>query len=170
MREIRLLVLDVDGTLTDGRIYMGPQGEACKAFSIKDGLGLRLLADAGVTLAILTGRESQIVQNRARELGIPHVIQNVQDKPTALRALCEELTIPLCETGFVGDDLIDLEAMRLCGLSACPSDAAPEVKAQADFVSDLAGGRGAVRQFVESYLKERGLWAPLALKRFGVKL
>ena len=170
MKDIRLLVLDVDGTLTDGKIYMGAEGEVCKAFSIKDGLGLRLMADSGVTLAILTGRESRIVQNRAAELKIPHVIQNVQNKPEALRRLCQELSIPLEETGFVGDDLIDLEAMRLCGLSVCPCDAAKEVKAQADFVSELPGGSGAVRQFVECYLEERGLWAPLAARRFGVKL
>lgn len=80
MKDIRLLVLDVDGTLTDGKIYMGAEGEVCKAFSIKDGLGLRLMADSGVTLAILTGRESRIVQNRAAELKIPHVIQNVQNQ------------------------------------------------------------------------------------------
>ncbi len=170
MRDIRLLVLDVDGTLTDGKIYMGERGEVCKAFSIKDGLGLRLLADSGVTLAILTGRESQIVRNRAAELNIDHVIQNIQNKPEALRRLCQELSIPLEETGFMGDDLIDLPAMELCGLTVCPCDAAREVKARADFVSDLPGGAGAARQFAECYLDERGLWAPLAARRFGVKL
>ena len=98
------------------------------------------------------------------------MIQNIQNKPEALRRLCQELSIPLEETGFMGDDLMDLPAMELCGLTVCPCDAAREVKARADLVSDLPGGAGAARQFAECYLDERGLWAPLAARRFGVKL
>ncbi len=155
---MRLLVLDVDGTLTDGGIYMGPDGEVCKRFSARDGLGLKLLQTAGVELAILTGRRSRIVENRAAELGITRVVQGVAGKPAALRALAEEAGVPLAETGYMGDDLNDLAAMSLCGVRACPADAAPEVRAICQFVSDLPGGQGAVRQFCEVWLRAAGRW------------
>lgn len=155
---MRLLVLDVDGTLTDGAIYMGPEGEVCKRFSAKDGLGLKLLQSAGVEIAILTGRRSRIVENRAAELGITRVVQGIAEKPAALRRLAEETGVSLAETGYMGDDLNDLPAMQLCGVRACPADAAPEVRAVCQFVADFAGGQGAVRQFCEAWLKAAGLW------------
>lgn len=155
---LRLLVLDVDGTLTDGGIYMGPDGEVCKRFSAKDGLGLKLLQAAGVELAILTGRRSQIVERRAVELGIARVVQGIGDKPAALRQLAAAAGVPLAETGYMGDDLNDLAAMALCGVRACPADAAPEVRAVCQFVATLPGGQGAVRQFCEAWLKSAGLW------------
>ena len=155
---MRLLVLDVDGTLTAGAIYMGPEGEACKRFSAKDGLGLKLLQAAGVEVAILTGRTSAIVSNRAAELGITRVVQGIAEKPAALRRLAAETGVSLAETGYMGDDLNDLAAMSLCGVRACPADAVPEVRALCQFVSDLPGGQGAVRQFCEAWLKDAGLW------------
>ena len=169
MKDIRLLALDVDGTLTDGHLNIGPDGEVYKAFCSKDGLGMSLIREAGVTVALVTGRRSRIVENRAAELNIPYVIQNVQDKPTALRKLCSELNISLEETCFIGDDLIDLGAMQICGVSACPSNAIEEVKAEADFVATVPGGEGAVRQFIDYYLKEKGLWTEVARLRFGVQ-
>ena len=140
---MRLLVLDVDGTLTDGAIYMGPEGEVCKRFSAKDGLGLKLLQAAGVEVAILTGRTSAIVSNRAAELGITRVVQGIAEKPAALQRLAAEAGV---------------SAMSLCGVRACPADAVPEVRALCQFVSDLPGGQGAVRQFCEAWLKDAGLW------------
>lgn len=157
-RPMRLLVLDVDGTLTDGAIYMGPDGEVCKRFSAKDGLGLKLLQSAGVEIAILTGRRSRIVKNRAAELGIARVVQGISEKPAALRQLAAETGVSLTETGYMGDDLNDLSAMCLCGVRACPADAAPEVREICQFVSDFPGGQGAVRQFCEAWLKSAGLW------------
>ena len=157
-RPMRLLVLDVDGTLTDGAIYMGPDGEMCKRFSAKDGLGLKLLQSAGVEIAILTGRRSRIVENRAAELGIARVVQGISEKPAALRQLAAEAGVSLAETGYMGDDLNDLSAMCLCGVRACPADAAPEVREICQFVSDFPGGQGAVRQFCEAWPKSAGLW------------
>lgn len=157
-RPMRLLVLDVDGTLTDGAIYMGPDGEVCKRFSAKDGLGLKLLQSAGVEIAILTGRRSRIVENRAAELGIARVVQGISEKPAALRQLAAEMGVSLTETGYMGDDLNDLSAMCLCGVRACPADAVPEVREACQFVSDFPGGQGAVRQFCEAWLKSAGLW------------
>ena len=157
-RPMRLLVLDVDGTLTDGAIYMGPDGEMCKRFSAKDGLGLKLLQSAGVEIAILTGRRSRIVENRAAELGIARVVQGISEKPAALRQLAAETGVSLTETGYMGDDLNDLSAMCLCGVRACPADAVPEVREICQFVSDFPGGQGAVRQFCEAWLKSAGLW------------
>ena len=157
-RPMRLLVLDVDGTLTDGAIYMGPDGEMCKRFSAKDGLGLKLLQSAGVEIAILTGRRSRIVENRSAELGIARVVQGISEKPAALRQLAAETGVSLTETGYMGDDLNDLSAMCLCGVRACPADAVPEVREICQFVSDFPGGQGAVRQFCEAWLKSAGLW------------
>lgn len=161
-RPMRLLVLDVDGTLTDGAIYMGPDGEVCKRFSAKDGLGLKLLQSAGVEIAILTGRRSRIVENRAAELGIARVVQGISEKPAALRQLAAEMGVSLTETGYMGDDLNDLSAMCLCGVRACPADAVPEVREACQFVSDFPGGQGAVRQFCEAWLKSAGLWETIS--------
>ena len=170
MKDIRLLVLDVDGTLTDGAVYMGAQGELCKAFSIKDGLGLKLMADAGVQLAIITGRCSPMVEHRAAELGIHHIVQGAQIKTDALLSLCRQLNISPEETAYMGDDLNDLAVMDLCGLTACPADAAADILARADYIAKQDGGRGAVRDFVETYLKEKGLWASLAAARYQARL
>ena len=113
--NIRLLVLDVDGTLTDGSICMGPAGEVCKLFSVKDGLGIQMLAAAGIQVAVITGRTSEIVARRMAELPVARVVQGCADKPAALRALCEELGISPADAAFFGDDLNDLAAMEACG-------------------------------------------------------
>ena len=168
--SIRLLVLDVDGTLTDGAVYMGPTGEAMKAFSAQDGLGLQMMAAAGVQVAIITGRSSGIVARRAAELAIPYVFQGIMDKASCLRRLAAELAISLSEAAYMGDDLNDLPAMALCGMAACPANAAADVRRRADFVAPHAGGQGAVRDFCEYYLRGAGLWASAARRRFGADL
>ena len=132
---VRLVGLDVDGTLTDGRIIIGEHGEMAKFFSVRDGLGLRLLMDCDITVAIITARTSEIVTQRCRELKIQHVLQAVPDKAGALTDLAGSLGIPMHQTAFMGDDLPDLPAMACAGLSACVADAADEVRARADWIA-----------------------------------
>lgn len=154
MIKINYLVLDVDGTLTDGKIYMGNDGEAMKAFNIKDGCGIHdLLPDAGIIPLIITGRKSKIVENRCKEIGIVHFFQGVSDKLAQLRAFLEEHNSTLQEVAYAGDDINDLACMRLIkengGVIGVPSNACWQVKQVADFVSSFAGGDGAIRDFVE---------------------
>lgn len=150
MTRIKLFAMDVDGTMTDGKIYMGSDGELFKAFDIHDGYAVHeMLPARGIKTAIITGRESKIVENRAKELEIDFVMQDIKDKASAITELQSRLRIKKNETAYIGDDIIDLEAMRCCGLSGCPADAIAEVKNYCDFVSALPGGRGAVRDFAE---------------------
>ena len=161
LARIRLLVLDVDGTLTDGRLYYGAQGEALKAFDVRDGHGLRLLQICGgVRLAALTGRRAELIRVRCAELGIEKIVERSRAKGEALRALCAELGVDLAATAFIGDDVNDLPALALAGLAACPSDAAPEVLAACSFVSQFPGGRGAVRELCEALLGATVGWPP----------
>lgn len=155
MAKIRLLVMDVDGTLTDGCIYIGAEGEHMKAFHCHDGAGIqRVLPATGIIPAIITGRSSQIVANRARELRIAHIYQGVEDKLPVLKALAAGLGILPEEIAYIGDDINDLECMAYCGVVACPNDSTPPVRAIADFVCPHDGGRGAVRDFID-YLAEK---------------
>ncbi|MBP3458855.1 MAG: HAD-IIIA family hydrolase [Lachnospiraceae bacterium] len=156
-KKIKVFVMDVDGTMTDGKIYMGENGEMFKAFNIKDGYGIHeILPEHGVTTVILTGRTSKIVMNRARELEIGHVLQNVKDKGSAIRQLAAELGYDTAEFAYIGDDMIDIGGMKLCGINGCPADAVREVKEVCDFVSSKNGGDGAVRDFIE-WLSDEGL-------------
>ena len=148
--SIKLFVMDVDGTMTDGKIYMGSNGEMFKAFDIKDGFGIHEILPAfGILPVIMTGRTSRIVLNRAKELGISHVIQNAKDKGAAIRVLSEELDCGMEQMAYIGDDIIDIKAMELCGIKGCPQDAVDSVKEICDFVSSKKGGEGAVREFIE---------------------
>jgi 3-deoxy-D-manno-octulosonate 8-phosphate phosphatase (KDO 8-P phosphatase) len=156
--RIRLLVLDVDGVLTDGTFWLLGATEETKAFHSADGLGLRLLMDAGVKVAFLTGRESKAVERRAAELGIDALIQGRKDKREALTELCGKLGVDPGAVAYMGDDLVDLPAMRACGFAAAPADARPEVLDAAAWTAPSAGGRGAVRDLSEHLLKETGDW------------
>ncbi len=148
--KIKMLVMDVDGTLTDGKIYMGNAGEQMKAFNAKDGYGIaQILPKIGVVPVIITGRASSIVQNRARELKITELYQGVGDKLTILKQVAEHYHLSAEEIAYMGDDLNDLECMHYCGYTACPRDGAAELKRYVDFVSSYDGGSGAVREFVE---------------------
>ena len=154
MRKIKMLVMDVDGTLTDGCIYMGPQGEAMKAFNAQDGYGIaQILPKLGITPVIITGRNSRIVANRAEELKIHHLHQGVHDKLTLLQRIARELGAAREEVAYIGDDLNDLDCIRWCGLTGCPADAVPEIQAAVNFVSSRTGGHGAVREFVD-YIRD----------------
>lgn len=152
----RLLALDVDGVLTDGRIYYGNEGEELKAFNIKDGLGIKLLQDSGVKVAIITGRQSDIVARRARELGIEDVVQGREDKREALLELCRSHEINIEECIYMGDDLPDLGAIKAAGVGLTVADASQAVREAADWVSEAAGGCGAVREACEFILSARG--------------
>ena len=153
--NIKLFVMDVDGTLTDGKIYMGQQGEFFKAFDIKDGYGIyNILPLKSIIPIILTNRKSQIVENRAKELGIIDIYQGVEKKSNKLQEICSEKNCSLSETAYIGDDLNDLDCMRLCGVVGCPADAVSQVKEIADYISTKNGGEGAVREFIEWMVNE----------------
>lgn len=155
MSKIKMLVMDVDGTLTDGCIYMGAQGEMMKAFHVKDGVAINhILPAAGIIPVIITGRSSQIVANRAVELHIVHLYQGISDKLEKLKTLAAELKLTADQIAYIGDDLNDLECIRYCGLTACPNDAVLQIKAAVDYVCGHDGGRGAVREFIEWILRE----------------
>jgi 3-deoxy-D-manno-octulosonate 8-phosphate phosphatase (KDO 8-P phosphatase) len=162
--RIRLLVLDVDGVLTDGTFWLREDGDEWKAFHATDGLGLRLLMDAGVEVALLSGRRSAVVERRARELGIGHVIQGADDKAAAIYRLGTELGVEPVEMAYMGDDLVDVPAMRLVGFAAAPADARPEALAASAWVAARGGGRGAVRDLCEHLLREMGRWDEVAAR------
>ena len=156
MGKIKLLVMDVDGTLTDGHIYIGAQGELMKAFDVKDGYAIaHLLPAAGIVPVIITGRQSAIVEERARELSIPELHQGVGDKLACLKAVVEKYRAEPGEIAYIGDDLNDLSCIRFCGLSGCPADAVAEVLAAVDHVCTRKGGNGAVREFITWLLAQK---------------
>jgi 3-deoxy-D-manno-octulosonate 8-phosphate phosphatase (KDO 8-P phosphatase) len=157
-RKVKLLVFDVDGVLTDGGLYYGADGELMKRFNVKDGHGLVMARLTGLSAAVLTARRSKIVEVRGRELKLVAVVQGQKYKAPGLLTLCTSLGIKPADCAYMGDDLNDLPAMELAGLAACPADAVADVRKQADFVSPLPGGHGAVRDFVERVLKAQGRW------------
>ena len=152
--------MDVDGTLTDGKIYMSSDGEFVKVFNIKDGCGIKdILPTVGIVPVVITGRTSKIVENRCRELDVDHCYQGCQDKAAKLKEVAELFGLSADENGTyheiacIGDDINDLLCMRLCGLIGCPADAAEKVREIAEFVSTKNGGDGAVREFIEWIIK-----------------
>jgi 3-deoxy-D-manno-octulosonate 8-phosphate phosphatase (KDO 8-P phosphatase) len=155
-RQVRLAVFDVDGVLTDGVLYLSAAGEVFKAFHILDGLGLKMLRASGIELAILSGRKSDPVTARAREVGIKHVLQGVEDKLSTYHKLLRRLRLAEHETAFMGDDLPDLPVLRVCGL-ALSVPAAPElVRKHVHYVTEHSGGHGAVREAAELIMRAQG--------------
>jgi 3-deoxy-D-manno-octulosonate 8-phosphate phosphatase (KDO 8-P phosphatase) len=159
-RRIRLLVLDVDGVLTDGGLVYGPAGETLKRFHVHDGLGLVSARRAGLAVAVISARRSRAVTARMRELGIREVHQGVKDKARVYADLVRRLALDPAETAVMGDDLTDLPIMTRAGLALAPANAVAEVKAAADWVARRAGGDGAVREAVQMLLGARGGWPP----------
>jgi len=153
---VRLAVFDVDGVLTDGRLYLGRDGLELKTFHTHDGLGLKALMRHDITVAVITARRSELVADRMRELGIEHLVQGCKDKRAALDELVESLALSLAQVAYTGDDLIDWPAMSVCGLKCAPADANDWILEQADFVSRRGGGRGAVREVCELILHAGG--------------
>lgn len=151
-----MAAFDVDGVLTDGALYYTDAGEEFKAFNVQDGHGIRMLQESGVTIAIITSRSSKLVANRARNLGIEHVYQGVQNKLEAMNTLLNELGLDLTAASYMGDDVIDLPVLRRCGFAASVPAAPALVRQHAHFVTRARGGRGAVREFAEFVMHAQG--------------
>lgn len=159
--DIRLIVSDIDGVWTDGRIIYAGDRIEIKEFNVRDGLAVKLAQRAGIVIALLTSRRSHALEKRARELGITEVHQGAANKFEELEKLVQKLSVTFAQILYAGDDLPDLAAMSRVGISAAPSDAAPEVLAAATWKLGAAGGRGAFREVVERLLRERGEWENL---------
>ena len=155
-RNLKLMAFDVDGVLTDGRLYYGPDGEALKVFNTLDGHGLKKPAASGVTLALITGRDTPMVARRAAELGIQHVIQGREDKGAALADLAASLGVTARETGYAGDDEPDVPALQWAQIAFAPSSGHDCARAAADHVTRARGGEGAVREICDALLEHRG--------------
>ncbi len=156
--KIKLLFLDVDGVLTDGQITLNDQGEELKSFNVKDGQGLKMLISGGIEVILVTGRYSQVVMHRARDLGIEGVYQGVSDKGALCKQLVMERGLNKEEVSSMGDDLPDLAMFKESGLGISVADAVTEVRESADFVTQRKGGHGAVREACEWILKCQGVW------------
>lgn len=146
------MIFDVDGVLTDGTLWYGPSGEELKAFSAHDGHGLRMLADSGVACALLSGRRSAAVERRAAELGIPHVLQGIDDKLAA----AERLGFPLLQIGYMGDELVDLPVLTRCAFACAPREAPEAVRERVHYVPAAPAGRGAAREVCEFVMRAQG--------------
>jgi len=155
-QEIKLLVCDVDGVFSDGRIYLGNDGEELKAFHTKDGFGIKALGASGVDVAIITGRNSAIVANRMKALNVAHIIQGQEDKLPALIALATELAIDLNQVAYIGDDVPDLACIKAVGLGISVSDAHPLVLQGANYTTFTRGGFGAVRETCDLIMQTQG--------------
>ena len=149
IENIKMLVMDVDGTLTDGKIYYGNDGELFKAFDVRDGYRLVKCEEYGIITAIITGKTSKIVEGRARDLKIKEVHQGVSNKIEVLKTLINKHNLDKSQVAYIGDDVNDIECMQYCGFSACPADAIDEVKNTVDYVCKNIGGHGAVPEMID---------------------
>lgn len=161
---IKLIVMDVDGTLTNGKLYMDNENNALKAFNVKDGFAIAQWVKYGGVAAIITGKTSDIVKRRAEELGIQELAQGVGNKVVELNKLVEKYNFSLEEVAYIGDDINDLGVMSIVGFSACPNDGVKEVIERVDFVSAKNGGAGAVREIFEKIMKHNGIWDKILKK------
>jgi 3-deoxy-D-manno-octulosonate 8-phosphate phosphatase (KDO 8-P phosphatase) len=157
-KNIKLLILDVDGVLTDGGIILDNKGNEFKSFHVRDGHGIKLLMRAGIRVAFITGRKSKVVERRARELGITDVFQKSHDKRVPYKKLIEEYSLNDREIAYIGDDIVDIPLLKRVGLSVVVADADEEVQAASMMVTRKRGGRGAVREVCDFILKAKGLW------------
>ena len=169
-RGLSWLLLDVDGVLTDGRLWFDDKGEIFKAFDVRDGLGIKLLREHGVEVGILSARSSAVVSRRAAGLGIVEVLQGENDKLAAFEAFLERRHLPAESVAYLADDLQDLAVLAACGLSAAPADASPDVRARVAFVTGAGGGRGAVRELAERILAARGVWESIVSRFAGARI
>lgn len=154
--KIQLLICDVDGVMSDGLIYMGNNGEELKAFNVRDGYGIRCLLTSGIEVAIITGRQSKLLEDRAKTLGITYLYQGQHNKLLAYQQLLDTLNLKHEQTAYIGDDLIDLPVMEKVGLSVAVADAHPLLTPRADYVTRIMGGRGAVRELCDLILLAQG--------------
>lgn len=154
--QVRLLILDVDGVFSDGRIYLGNDGEEFKAFHTRDGFGMKALANAGYETAVITGRESYIVERRMQHLSVGHIFQGQSDKTVAYQQLLQQLSLHDSQVAYVGDDVPDLALIQRCGLGIAVNDAHPAVQQGADYITRCVGGHGAVREVCDLLLLANG--------------
>ena len=166
LAKIKLLLLDVDGVLTDGRIIYDNQGNELKAFDVKDGHGLKMLQRAGIAVGIITGRKSQVVVKRAAELGIEILYQGALSKLEPYQEILDQRGLTDEQIAYVGDDIVDLPILRRVGFSAAVADAVPEVLPLVDYVASKPGGRGAVREICDMLIKASGRWEELTQRYF----
>ncbi len=157
-RKIRLIAFDVDGIFSNGGLTFSNDGEELKTFDVQDGFGIKCILDNGIIVAVITGRQSNIVQNRMKALGIQHVVQGREDKGTALRTLCASLDIALEDVAYMGDDWPDLTALGLVGLALTAPNAHSEVRKRVHFVTQARGGQGAVREVCDLLLQSQGVY------------
>jgi len=166
-QSVKAIIFDVDGVLTDGGLYRSDDGQEFKRFHAADGLGIRMLGDAGITIAIITGRESNVVKHRCEELQIKHFIQGAKDKLPAFEKLCQQLNLTPAEFAYMGDDIIDLPVMRRVGLALTVPEANAEVSDIAHWSSSRKGGNGAAREACELLLKAKNLYGD-AISRYMI--
>ena len=159
--NIKLIIFDVDGVLTDGKIYHSANGDELKAFNVQDGLGIKLLQKANIQTAIITARSSSLVETRAKELNISHLYQGQSDKKIAYNTLLELLQLQPEQVAYVGDDLPDLPLIKLSGLGITVQNGAKDVKKHADWITEKSGGNGAVREIAEAILNAQNHWVQL---------
>ena len=164
IKQVRVLILDVDGVLTDGQIIIDDAGRETKHFNVRDGHGLIMLMRYGVEVVLLTGRTSQVVSHRALDLGIKEIYQGVFNKLTVFEEILRKKNIVPAATAFVGDDVVDVPVLRRVGFSATVADASADLKNVVDYVTEQKGGRGAVREICEIILKAQGKWPEVAAR------
>lgn len=157
-KKIKLLILDVDGVLTDGSIILDGNDNELKSFHVRDGHGIKMAMRAGIRVAIITGRSSKVVERRARELGIKEVFQKCHDKMAAYGQLAEKFSLNDSEIAYVGDDVVDIPVLKTCGFAVAVADADEEINAFVQMITKQCGGRGAVREVCDFILKAKGLW------------
>ncbi len=166
-KKIKLVILDVDGVLTDGSIILDNEGNEFKIFHVRDGHGIKMLSKVGIKVAIITGRRSKVVERRAEELGITDLYQGVFKKSSVYESLLQKYRCRDEEVAFMGDDIVDIELLKRVGFSAVPADADEGAEKWAAFISTKKGGRGAVREFIELILKSSGLWDSVSGESIG---
>lgn len=166
-KKIRLLILDVDGVLTDGKIILDNAGNEIKSFYVRDGHGIKMAIKAGLKVAIITGRDSRVVERRAKELGITELYQGIFKKSAVYESLLKKYRCKDENVAFMGDDIVDLVLLKRAGLSAVPADADESVKKWAAFVSSKEGGKGAARELIELILKASGIWNKVSGESLG---
>ena len=156
LKKIKLLVLDVDGVLTDGSLFYSKDGEAIKRFHVRDGQGIKLAQAYQIEIAIISARNCEIVKNRFTELGVKHIYQHCYDKAKKIRELMLELGFELTEIAYIGDDILDVPPLEIVGLPICPKDAHPSAQLKARLITESLGGKGCVREIIDLILKEQG--------------
>jgi len=167
LKKIKLLILDVDGVMTDGRIIFDSNGIESKFFNVKDGHGIKMLQRSGIEIGIISGRESRVVANRATELGINQVYQKSLDKMVPYRQMLEAVGVADEEVAFMGDDVIDIPLLKRVGFAAAPADAVAEVRTLVHYVAKNRGGWGAVRELCDLVLKAQGTWETITARYYA---